>query len=471
VLGAVKNNETDAVVMLIRRGADLNIQDYRGATPLWCAHGVHDGLTVSMLVTGGADPNKPACDGETPLLEAVRNHKEEKVRVLLHMGADPNADYKGSTGLHLLAKRGTWEMATWLLDAGADPTLRDSDGLTAFELAVKSGNDLVAHVLRPRPTDALLLAIASLDVGELRSALQNGANPTQSLSDGSTPLHQCARKRADGYDAARVLLEAGADPNSLDTAGNSPLSELIDANPYRPFVELLLEAGADPTLGEQSAFMLAQQLGNEELIAMLSKPPVLPKVSILTRSGFPHPAAQAASACQSFAAMGDAANALEQANRAVHEKPLNARYRQYRAILRNNTGDTEGALEDYEILIRDKPSWFDPKVDYGILLIENGRFAEGLPYLDEVMLRILGRPDAKLHYNRGRARAGLGDWTGALADLELANQTVPNQGGILRHLGKVQQALGEMEAACQSWQNAVDVGDTEAHALLAEFCQ
>ncbi|MDF1838112.1 MAG: ankyrin repeat domain-containing protein, partial [Planctomycetota bacterium] len=466
VMGAVMTDETDAVVMLVRRGADLNVKDYLGGTPLWYAHGVHDGLTARMLITGGSDPNLAGRDGEVPLLEAARSGKEEKLRVLLEMGADPNATHKGNTALHQVALNGTWEMATWLLDAGAKADQANNENMTAFQVAVAAGNHLVAHVLAPRESDALLLAIAANDLEAMGQALQLGANPTLGLSDGSTPLHQFARQGAKGFEAAKLFLASGANPNSLDRDGNSPLSELIHEKAHKPFIELLMKSGADPRMGANSAGMLAQRMGSRALMTLLGTRPGIPAVPIITRSGFPHPAAQAGRACELYAGLGDYANALAQIDLAVKAKPNNGRYRLYRAKLRGVTGDAEGSMQDYARILEDKPSWFDPKVDYGILLIENGFFDQGLVHLDEVLTRFVGSPDAKLHVNRGQARAALGDLKGALEDLNLANETRPNDGMILRHLGIAQRLSGDMDSACASWRKAAEAGDKMASALI-----
>ncbi len=470
VLSAVKNDETDAVVMLIRRGAELNVKDHLGGTPLWYAKGLHDGITTRMLVNGGADPNLLGPDGEPPLLEALRLGKEEKVRVLLQMGADPDGTHKSMTGLHVVALSGTWEMATWLLDAGALRSLPNDQSQTPFELAVRTGNDMVAHVLVSRPSDSLVLAVGAMDLPAMRQALQLGANPTQTLSDGSTPMHQFARMGEKGFEAAKLFLAAGASPNATDDGGNTPLSELINEKAHIPFIELLMEAGADPRRGSQPASVLAQRMGDEILMKLLSKRPGIPKVSVMTRSGFPHPAAQAASACETYAGLGDYPNALKHADIAVRAKPANGRYRLYRAKLRAAVGDAEGALVDYSYLVRDKPNWFDPKVDYGILLIQNGFHQEGLDHLNGVLTRFVGKPDAKLHLNRGRARSALGDLVGALEDLELAHKTAPGNGEILRHLGLTQKSSGDLAGACVSWKKAVEAGDSEAATLVEENC-
>ncbi len=471
VMGAVKNDETDAVVMLIRRGADLNVKDYQGGTPLWYAPGKHDGLTTRMLITGGSDPNLAGLDGEAPLLEAARTGKEEKLRVLLEMGANPNATHKGNTALHHVASGGTWEMATWLLEAGAVSGLTNNEDLSALDVALSNNNHLVAHTLVPRESDSLLLAIASNDLGAMRQALQLGSNPTLGLSDGSTPLHQFARQGEKGFEAAKLFLVAGANPNALDLDGNSPLSELINEKAHRSFIKLLMDAGAEPGMGSNNAAMLAQRMGDRSLMGLLSERPGIPSIAIITRSGFPHPAAQASRACELYAGMPDYESALAQINLAVHSKPTNGRYRLYRAKLRGVTGDVEGALEDYSRILKERPSWMDPKVDYGVMLVQNGHNEEGLMHLDQVMVRLQGRTDPKLHLHRGRARAALGNLTGALEDLELALQTDPDSGLVMMHLGIAQKMSGDLDAACKSWRDAVAAGEKDASALIEKHCK
>ncbi|MCA9003431.1 MAG: ankyrin repeat domain-containing protein, partial [Planctomycetes bacterium] len=295
-------------------------------------------------------------------------------------------------------------------------SLRNEEGLTPYELAIQSSNDWVAHVLRPRAVDEMLLAVAAMDAEAVQKALEAGANPSMNLSDGSTPLHQCARQGRAGFEVAQRLIQAGANPNSMDSNGIPPLTDLLLVDSYPPFIELLLEAGADARLGSMPAFNIAQQSGDQALIDFVSRPTSIPTIPIITRGGFPHPAAQAASACEVYASRNDPGSALKMVSVAVHEKPTNSRYRLYRAKLRAFSGDLEGSMEDYAQLLSDRPSWFDPKVDYGVLLIQNGQFAEGLVLIDEVMARIEQRRDAKLHYNRGMAREALGNLKGALAD-------------------------------------------------------
>lgn len=74
---------------LTQRGADPNIRNKKGVTPiqLATAMGFIDG--VEALIKAGADVNVADQTGETPLIAAVHQRNPELVRVLLAKGADP----------------------------------------------------------------------------------------------------------------------------------------------------------------------------------------------------------------------------------------------------------------------------------------------------------------------------------------------------------------------------------------------
>jgi len=75
---------------LIQKGANPNIQDATGNTPMILAirSGFEDG--VRILITYRANVNLPNNSGETPLIVAVQLRKIELVRALLAAGADPD---------------------------------------------------------------------------------------------------------------------------------------------------------------------------------------------------------------------------------------------------------------------------------------------------------------------------------------------------------------------------------------------
>lgn len=78
------------VRFLLQRGADPNIRNKKGVTPLQLATslGFTDG--VEALIKGGASVNVADQTGETPLIAAVHSRNVPLVRLLLEKGADPD---------------------------------------------------------------------------------------------------------------------------------------------------------------------------------------------------------------------------------------------------------------------------------------------------------------------------------------------------------------------------------------------
>lgn len=113
----------EVVALSLRLGADPNIQDSGGHTPLYrvaneCASDAGPGL-VRMLVRAGADVN--ACSGVTR-----------------------------ATALHMAARRGYVGIADALLDSGAAIQATDSKGDTPLQRALNCRRPLVAKLLRDR---------------------------------------------------------------------------------------------------------------------------------------------------------------------------------------------------------------------------------------------------------------------------------------------------------------------------------
>ncbi|MEY4160132.1 MAG: hypothetical protein RLZZ136_753, partial [Pseudomonadota bacterium] len=74
---------------LLYKGADANIRNSAGTTPLWLAinTGFIDGATV--LIAKGARVNDPGPAGETPLIAAAHQKNIDLVKTLIKAGADP----------------------------------------------------------------------------------------------------------------------------------------------------------------------------------------------------------------------------------------------------------------------------------------------------------------------------------------------------------------------------------------------
>ena len=118
----------DCAELLIDFGANINDQSNRDRqTPLHGAVSMHDPELVQYLLSHGANPNLRDVQGQTPL------H---------YIAGD------GVTGPVENMER----IAKSLLIAKVDATLRDANGKTAYEIAVAKGNSEVAEALSSKPS-------------------------------------------------------------------------------------------------------------------------------------------------------------------------------------------------------------------------------------------------------------------------------------------------------------------------------
>jgi len=84
------------VRFLLQNGADPNIRNKKGLTPLQLATALSFTDGVEALIKGGASVNISDQTGETPLIAAVHARNVALVRLLLDKGADP--DHNDNSG-------------------------------------------------------------------------------------------------------------------------------------------------------------------------------------------------------------------------------------------------------------------------------------------------------------------------------------------------------------------------------------
>jgi ankyrin repeat protein len=119
---------------------------------------------------------------------------------------------------------------------------------------------------------ALHHAAADGDLARVLELLAGGANPNVSDSRSWAPLHFAAQARS--ASVARALLDAGADIDSVDDNGNTPLWRAVfNSRGDGELIRLLREYGADPyrmNSHGQSPVSLAHTISNNEVAQYFS---------------------------------------------------------------------------------------------------------------------------------------------------------------------------------------------------------
>jgi len=147
---AVKANDVGKVRQLLSDGASPNQTDEDGATTgMHIAASTGNLQIMAILYKAGADINVRDNVGDSPLDLAAEHRQLEAVKLLLEMKARVNdQDKNGMTALMFAAKVGDTEMVRYMLEAGANPSLSDYTGRDAAGWAQESRRPLVVEMLK-----------------------------------------------------------------------------------------------------------------------------------------------------------------------------------------------------------------------------------------------------------------------------------------------------------------------------------
>jgi len=121
-----------------------------GETALMVAAHSASTACVSTLLSLGANPNAQNKHGITSLMRAVFGGNVETVRTLLQKQAlIDSRDEKGRTALFHAVAKNRVEISRLLKDSGADPTLKDVDGLSPRVIAAKAQDAKMRLLFEP----------------------------------------------------------------------------------------------------------------------------------------------------------------------------------------------------------------------------------------------------------------------------------------------------------------------------------
>eukprot|EP00005_Dracoamoeba_jomungandri_P003097 CAMPEP_0174260442 /NCGR_PEP_ID=MMETSP0439-20130205/9714_1 /TAXON_ID=0 /ORGANISM="Stereomyxa ramosa, Strain Chinc5" /LENGTH=1427 /DNA_ID=CAMNT_0015344689 /DNA_START=33 /DNA_END=4316 /DNA_ORIENTATION=+ len=160
------HNEGTLLQLLLRSGADCEIEDESGVQPIHVAAFKGNTLALTQLLEQGISPHtKAGHGGMVPLHYAASGGNLSVVLMLLGWGADINVkDYEGNTPLHYAVARGHLEVSSFLLFKRADVNCTNVRGKTPLRVALDSPI-LIADVdLFYKFVDLLILKGADPDI-------------------------------------------------------------------------------------------------------------------------------------------------------------------------------------------------------------------------------------------------------------------------------------------------------------------
>ena len=247
LIQAVKNKDIKLVRLLLKQRADVNASQGDGATALHWAAYVDDLTSADLLIRSGASVNAVNDDGATPLHLACTNRSAPMVERLLAAGANANAKLlNGETALMTCSRTGDVKAVKALLVHGAEVNAKEPehDQTALMWAAAQSHPEVVGLLLEfgARFRDRSRIYPQTVVGEQTQRAGREELNYTV-LKGGSTPLLFAAR--VGDVESAKLLLAAGADPNDSLADGTSALV-LAAHSGHGNVGAALLEKGADP---------------------------------------------------------------------------------------------------------------------------------------------------------------------------------------------------------------------------------
>ena len=252
------DHEIDKVQALLQQGAEVNIMDDEGKTPLHHIASLGFLPTAELLVSIGALIDAKDNNNWTSLHVAAWRGNTEVATLLLDNGAAVNAiTDRRETPLHKAAQVGNADITALLIGKGASVSSKDDMGATPLHMAANSCQTEVVGLLITAGADVNLLD--AYNGSPLRRAIQaggnysglpetmgflidNGADVKEVNRVGWTLLHDAVFYEA-GIKAVEILVNKGVDINAQTSEGHTAL-DMAKKEQQEDIIDFLLSKGA-----------------------------------------------------------------------------------------------------------------------------------------------------------------------------------------------------------------------------------
>ncbi|UTE77466.1 ankyrin repeat domain-containing protein [Rossellomorea sp. KS-H15a] len=297
--GAIYKGDIEKVKGILADNYNVNQKNDEGETALHFAALYEKPVLSELLLSSGADATIKNNSGETPIHLAVRYGEFDTIEAIYDHNFDLNIkNDDGETPMLQMfdavdtSDQDLMDMYDFLVERGADPTIKDQLGFTVLTHANLSDKlKLIEHLRslklpgdikgRTQASEVLekldllneeefLHAIYQENYGLVNVFLQAGYNPDIRGTNQLPILIELAF--SDANQMIELLLEKGLDPNTPDYAGNTALLRAsIRNNP--DLVESLLRHGAidKENNAGYTARKIAEEDGYKEIVNMIEE--------------------------------------------------------------------------------------------------------------------------------------------------------------------------------------------------------
>lgn len=279
-------NDYDMVKFLVEKGADVNAKthfEYSSVvTPLLLSLDYEhiesrydeNSSVAEYLINNGADINVTNEDGETPLMYASKVHNIKVIELLIQKGADVNFYKGGSTALISACEYSherNIDVIKYLVSKNANINAQDNKGDTALNKTLDTSDEGSIDILDFEIAHFLIEQGADVNIKNKREY-----TPFIYLGMGEGNFNN---KSFQEYriKLAEVLLEKGADINAKDYNGYTSLMWACASSGSRfaePYVKFLVEKGADINIEDNhgdTALDIAENLKLRKIVSILKK--------------------------------------------------------------------------------------------------------------------------------------------------------------------------------------------------------